>query len=45
MSAIAINVGLSLTIFASAMALLATPALTNFLYRHKLWRKSSRTNY
>ncbi len=45
MSPLAINVIkiFFLTIFASALAILATPALTNFLYRHQLWRKSSRT--
>jgi phospho-N-acetylmuramoyl-pentapeptide-transferase len=32
-----------LTTFASALAVAWTPALTNFLYRHKLWRKSART--
>jgi len=32
-----------LTAFASALAVLWTPALTDFLYRHKLWRKSART--
>lgn len=32
-----------LTIFASVLAVFVTPALTNFLYRHKLWRKNSRT--
>ncbi|HOK35292.1 MAG TPA: hypothetical protein PLL80_00990 [Candidatus Pacearchaeota archaeon] len=44
MSPLAVNVikVFVLTIFASALAVIATPALTNFLYRHKLWRKSSR---
>ncbi|MGB4253807.1 MAG: hypothetical protein WBJ22_01675 [Minisyncoccales bacterium] len=45
MSPLAVNIIkiFSLTIFASVLAILATPALTNFLYRNKLWRKSSRT--
>ena len=32
-----------LTTFASILAIVCTPALTNFLYRHKLWRKDART--
>ena len=32
-----------LTTFASVLAIVCTPALTNFLYRHKLWRKDART--
>lgn len=32
-----------LAIIASALAVFWTPALTNFLYRHKLWRKKART--
>ena len=33
----------SLTVFASLIAVLLTPFLTNFLYKHKMWRKSART--
>ena len=29
--------------FAFALAILFTPALSNFLYKHKMWRKSART--
>lgn len=31
-----------LATFASALAILWTPLLTNFLYKHKLWKKSAR---
>jgi len=33
----------SLAIFASLIAVLLAPILTNFLYKHKMWRKSART--
>jgi len=33
----------TLSIVASGLAVAWTPALTNFLYRHKLWRKNART--
>lgn len=31
-----------LSVVASGLAVIFTPALTNFLYRHKLWRKNAR---
>ncbi|MCD6094900.1 phospho-N-acetylmuramoyl-pentapeptide-transferase [bacterium] len=45
MEPIAINVikVFFLTVVGSVLAVFSTPALTNFLYRHKLWRKSVRT--
>ena len=33
----------SLAVLASLIAVLLTPLLTNFLYKHKMWRKSART--
>ena len=33
----------SLTVLASLIAVSLTPLLTNFLYKHKMWRKSART--
>ena len=44
METIAINVIkiFFLSVVASALAVAFTPALTNFLYRHKLWKKNAR---